>query len=70
MREVTDATAAEVRAWARQRGFPVGNRGHLDRSTIQAFNRAHRVRRFTSKNPSDGYQPAKPSDRFVEVQDV
>jgi len=69
MAEVQEATAAEVRAWARKRGIPVGNRGHIDRVVIGAFNRAHRVKQFTSKNPSDGYQPPKPSDRFVEVGD-
>jgi hypothetical protein len=41
----------KVRAWARDRGIPVGNRGHLSQELIDQFNRAHRKVSATNSNP-------------------
>jgi hypothetical protein len=48
---VQQVTASEVRAWARRRGYTVGVRGHLSVQVVEAFNRAHRVKAFTNRNP-------------------
>jgi hypothetical protein len=50
-RGVIYVTAAEVRAWGRANGFVPGKRGHLSQKLIDAFNRRHRVRKFTNRNP-------------------
>ena len=39
-------SAAEVRAWALDRGLTVGARGRLSADVIEAFNKAHRVKKF------------------------
>lgn len=39
-------SAAFVRAWARRKGFYVGQRGRLDSDVVEAFNKAHRVKRY------------------------
>lgn len=52
--EKTEVGADVVRAWAREKGMTVGNRGHLPQSVIDTFNRRHRKVRFTSRNPSTG----------------
>lgn len=44
-------SAAEVRDWARQRGFEVGTRGHIRQDVVEAFNRAHRVKEYVNTNP-------------------
>lgn len=36
------ATGADVRAWARKRGIPVGTRGRLSAELIESFHKAHR----------------------------
>ncbi len=43
-----DVGAAEVRAWARAQGMHVGERGRLHPDIIDAWNRAHPDRRYTS----------------------
>lgn len=48
---VAEATAAEVRAWAKKAGLVVGRRGHLPLEVVAAFNRRHRRKQFTNKNP-------------------
>jgi hypothetical protein len=50
-RGIIYVTAAEVRTWARANGYRVGKRGHLAQYIIDAFNRRHRVRKFTNRNP-------------------
>lgn len=52
MSEITEVDTAFVRAWARKKGFKVGNRGHLPEEVVEAFNKAHRTKRYTSGNPS------------------
>lgn len=47
----TEAPIAEVRAWANSNGYAVGKRGHLPAEVVDAFNRRHRVRQATNKNP-------------------
>lgn len=42
---------AQVRAWAIGRGLPVGTRGHIKESVIDAYNRRHRKTSATSANP-------------------
>lgn len=37
----TEATAAEMRAWARQNGIPVGSRGRIDPYVKAAYAAAH-----------------------------
>lgn len=49
--EKFQVSAATVRAWARRKGLQVGERGHLPKSVISAFNRAHRTKVFTNSNP-------------------
>lgn len=49
------ASAADVRAWARQKGMIVGQRGHLPTAVIKAFNRSHR-RFYTDRNPFNQQQ--------------
>lgn len=44
-------SASFVRSWARRKGFAVGQRGHLPKNVVEAFNRAHRTRYFTNTNP-------------------
>lgn len=44
------ASIAEVRAWARKKGLPVGARGHLTEAMIRAYNRGHH-RHAISANP-------------------
>ncbi len=46
------ATAADVRAWARDQNIPVGTRGHLPGDVIDRFNKAHRVNQFENTNPA------------------
>lgn len=53
---VITATAGEVRVWAAKKGLSVGTRGHLPVEVIGAFNRAHRRRQFTNRNPWLGGQ--------------
>lgn len=51
-------SASVVRAWARARGMVVGTRGHLPQDVILAYNRAHRAKVFSNKNPwQKGYEP-------------
>lgn len=50
--EKAEVGADVVRAWAREKGIQVGNRGHLPQSVVDTFNRRHRKVRFTSRNPS------------------
>lgn len=49
---IEEVDAAYVRAWARKRGYSVGSRGHLPEEVAEAFNRAHRTKRYVSKNPA------------------
>lgn len=48
---ITYVTASEVRAWALKRGLTVGKRGHINKSVVEAFNRAHRVKQYVNTNP-------------------
>lgn len=48
----TEVDAGYVREWARKRGLRVGLRGHLPQEVIDAFNKAHRTKHFSTKNPS------------------
>jgi hypothetical protein len=49
--EKTQVDAAVVREWANQNGRQVGARGHLPKDVVEAFNRAHRVKVYTNRNP-------------------
>jgi hypothetical protein len=40
-----------VRAWARKHQLPVGERGHIAQPIIDRFNRYHRTKVATNKNP-------------------
>lgn len=51
-RNIELVNAAAVRAWAIEHGLTVGQRGHLPQAVIDAYNKAHRTKRFESKNPS------------------
>jgi hypothetical protein len=57
----TEVPASYVRAWAREKGLPVGTRGHLPPELIREFNRTHRTH-FTDRNPM--------RNRAVEVQEA
>lgn len=46
------ATANEVRIWAQNKGYAVGSRGRFAADVIEAFNKAHRVKKYTE--PSAG----------------
>lgn len=44
--------AKEVRAWLKTRNVgTIGTRGHLSQEAIDRFNRAHKRRQFSNKNP-------------------
>ncbi len=58
MGEKMNVSASMVRAWARRRGLPVGQRGHLPESVIRAFNKAHRTKQFVNSNPWLGRKEA------------
>lgn len=45
------ASAADVRAWARNNDLEVGSRGHLPQDVIDRFNRRHK-RQFANSNPN------------------
>lgn len=49
--EKTEVGANVVRSWAREKGYTVGNRGHLSQELIDTFNRRHRKQQYTNKNP-------------------
>lgn len=57
----------KVRAWARDRGLPVGTRGHLSQDLIDQFNRAHRKVAATNSNPMT---PANQQERDFQVLDT
>jgi hypothetical protein len=42
-------TAPDVRAWAQEQGFTVGARGALPTQVVQAYAKAHRLRRKPAK---------------------
>lgn len=44
--EIEIVTDAQVRAWAVRKGLCSGVRGRLPLSTIEAYNKAHKVRRY------------------------
>lgn len=45
-------TAADVRAWAREKGYEVGQRGHLPADVIDLYNRRHAPpNQFRDTNP-------------------
>lgn len=52
MANITYVDTAYVRQWAREKGLFFGTRGHLPEEVIEAFNKAHKVKRYRSKNPS------------------
>ncbi len=43
-----EPTTAEVREWARTRGYDVGERGRLPQDVLTAWNRAHRTRKVAA----------------------
>jgi hypothetical protein len=45
--EKASVPMSEVRAWAQRRGLPVNPTGNLPTTVIEAFNRAHRTKRYT-----------------------
>lgn len=47
------ASIAEVRAWAKRKGLPVGERGHVPEEYIRRFNRTHK-QKAQSCNPWRG----------------
>lgn len=49
-----EALPSEVRAWARQNGFTVGDRGHMPKEVLEAYNRKHRKTKAIQKNPWSG----------------
>jgi len=49
MPKITHVTAAEVREWARQRGYEVGERGRLATELVEAFNRRHPKRHYVTR---------------------
>ena len=49
--ETIEVNANDVRTWARDKGYEVGARGHLPVDVIDRYNRQHRKRRYTNKNP-------------------
>ena len=55
-------TADEVRQWARARGMEVGNRGHLPKTVIKAFNHRHHKRVFISSNPWENDTSSSPAE--------
>ncbi len=64
MGEKTQASTATVRAWAVKNGFQVGQRGHLPKAAVEAFNRRHRKQGFSNPNPWLG------SNRSTETAEV
>ena len=50
--EVIEVPASVVRDWARNKGLEVGVRGHLSVDVTDRFNRQHRKRQYTNRNPS------------------
>lgn len=48
-----EATAQEVRDWARQEGYEVGDRGRFSTDVVSAFNAAHRKNRLRYGNGND-----------------
>jgi hypothetical protein len=42
-------TAPDVRAWAQEQGLTVGARGALPAQVVQAYAKAHRLRRKPAK---------------------
>ena len=49
--EKIEVNANDVRSWAREKGYEVGTRGHLPVDVIDRYNRQHRKRQYTNKNP-------------------
>jgi hypothetical protein len=49
--ERTPVGLGTVRAWARKHQLPVGERGHIAQPIIDRFNRYHRTKVATNKNP-------------------
>lgn len=48
--QVAEVTANEVREWAANKGFEVGQRGRLSTEVIETFNRRHRRKQYTVPN--------------------
>ena len=53
----TRVPAATVRAWAKDRGYWVGSRGHLPETLVREYNRTHRTF-FQSGNPQVRHETA------------
>src|SRR5438067_520434 len=51
---------AEVRAWAWEQGYGVGDRGPLPADVIEAWNRRHRSRQHTQLRCSSEVAPPRP----------
>lgn len=52
--EKAPASIADVRAWARKHGYPVGQRGHLPEQVIRRYNRFHHRKVAEGSNPWTG----------------
>lgn len=53
--EPTIVSMAEVRAWAMKKGYDVNVSGNLPGAVVEAFNKAHRTKRF-ERRPAGGYE--------------
>lgn len=65
MATATMATPADVRAWAQENGFEIGDRGRISSEIVEAYNKKHRRSPFVS-----GDSLARQSEGSVEIKNV
>lgn len=64
------ASAAEVRAWAKENGHEVGARGLFSQETITAYNKSHAVKYKAGKHVKTIEVKAKPAKGRTQTRKV